>query len=87
VVGLRVWLQRRLFRTRRSLTSPLLPKQRPVTATGLFPSGPRHGSALSNRTKRVAAAPRLLPGRNTQRRFNRHPSKPLGAPLFSHTPA
>ena len=33
-----------------------------------------------------AAAPRLLPRRNTQRRFNRHRSKLLRAPLFGHTP-
>ena len=34
----------------------------------------------------VAAAPRLLLGRNSQRTFNRHRSKLLRAPLFSHTP-
>jgi hypothetical protein len=36
--------------------------------------------------KMVAAATRLLLGRNTHRRFNRHSSKVLRAPLFSHTP-
>jgi hypothetical protein len=34
----------------------------------------------------VAAALRLLPRRNTHRRFNLGSSQVLPAPLFSHTP-
>jgi hypothetical protein len=76
-------------RTRRPMSSEAIPfflcAARWIASLALAMTVGGSGFAALQRPM-VAAAPRMLPGRNTVRRFNPHFELLLRAPLFSHTP-